>query len=57
MSSNQTQNQAGEWVPAIPLPWYGPFGMLGCACEKTFWRKERYREHYAYEHIYLGRPA
>lgn len=46
------ENGRGEWVPAIPLPFYG--SKKGCSCGKTFWRQRNYEAHYAYEHIVLG---
>jgi hypothetical protein len=51
----QTQNARGEWVPAIPLPWYRLVGVqCGCGRRFRFRRRRavrRYREHYAYAHI------
>lgn len=52
-------NTRGEWVPSIPLPFYG-FRFVGCGeCDRTFKSlttstgraEQRYREHYAYAHI------
>lgn len=58
------QNEAGQWVPAIPLPLYegwlkrprcthvSPSGLL---CQKKFWQMEEYQAHFALEHIVRGR--
>ena len=48
----QMQNKRGEWVPAIPEPFYGLRHV--CACGRKFWKKENYRAHYAYTHIVMG---
>lgn len=46
------ENKRGEWVPAIPEPWYLRAHRYGCDCGKaTFWTKEGYQGHYAYAHI------
>ena len=49
----QTQNERGEWVPAIPLPLYVGFLHRKCRCDcgQTFRSGQRYREHYALRHI------
>ncbi|HEY6276975.1 MAG TPA: hypothetical protein VIX86_11650 [Streptosporangiaceae bacterium] len=47
------QNKRGEWVPAIPLPLYGP--RKRCRCGRKFWTIAGYRGHYALAHI-LGTP-
>ncbi len=44
-SNAATQNKRGEWVPAIPEPYYGIRKM--CECGKKFFTLKRYREHYA----------
>lgn len=44
------QNKKGQWVPAIPEPYYGLF-FKDCYCGKKFLTLERYEEHYAYRHI------
>lgn len=46
---NQTQNNAGEWVPSIPLPLYGVRNR--CSCGRRFWTVRGYRGHYALAHI------
>lgn len=51
-----TQNDAGQWVPAIPLPLYLAFGRCRCSCGVTRWGMRRYREHYALAHIVDGKP-
>jgi hypothetical protein len=53
MSETTTQNKRGEWVPAIPLPFYGL--RKKCRCGAKFWTEQRYREHYALHHIIDGR--
>jgi len=56
----QTENDRGQWVPAIPEPYYLLFRKECCAqtglqkgeiCKKKFWRTESYRAHYALKHI------
>lgn len=49
------ENKRGEWVPAIPLPFYGL--RKHCSCGKKFWRQHSYFAHYALEHIVLGEYA
>ena len=46
------ENGRKEWVPSIPLPFYGI--KKRCGCGKTFWRYENYLAHYALHHIVLG---
>jgi len=53
---SQTQNERGEWVPAIPEPYFRAFGRVRCDCGEKFRNRRRYREHYALAHI-LGAPA
>lgn len=48
-----TQNDLGEWVPAIPLPLYGL--RKRCECGRKFWTTGGYRGHYALTHILRGR--
>lgn len=43
------QNRRGEWVPAIPLPFYG--FRKKCSCGAKFWTMDGYRGHYAFVHI------
>ncbi len=53
--SNETvtmENKRGEWIPAIPLPFYGL--KKRCNCGRSFWKFKNYQEHYALEHIVLG---
>jgi hypothetical protein len=47
------QNERGEWVPALPEPFYGL--RKRCDCGAKFWTKKAYQAHYALEHIVLGR--
>jgi hypothetical protein len=49
----QTQNQRGEWVPAIPLPLLGI--RKRCGCGRRFWTMDGYRAHYAYAHAWMGK--
>jgi hypothetical protein len=44
------ENKRGEWVPAIPLPYYGKTVKI-CECGARFLTEKGYREHYALEHI------
>lgn len=44
-----TENDHGEWVPAIPVPFYGL--RKGCHCGQKFWTMPGYRGHYALAHI------
>lgn len=53
MSETQAQNARGEWVPAIPLPFYGL--RKRCTCGERFWTTCGYRGHYALAHV-LGMP-
>lgn len=46
---NYTQNDAGEWVPAIPLPMFGLRKL--CPCGRRFWTLCGYRGHYALAHV------
>lgn len=46
--SMQTQNARGEWVPAIPLPFFGL--RKRCQCGSRFWTMRGYLGHYAYAH-------
>lgn len=48
-SSTQTQNQLSQWVPSIPLPYYGI--KKRCECGISFWTMEGYQGHCAYKHI------
>jgi hypothetical protein len=48
ISRISTQNRRGEWVPAIPLPFYGL--RKRCTCGRKFWTAEGYRGHYALHH-------
>jgi hypothetical protein len=43
------QNRDGQWVPAIPLPFYGL--LKRCDCGARFWTARGYRGHYALVHI------
>lgn len=47
-----SQNKRGEWVPLIPIPFYGVKKM--CQCGEKFWFKENYEAHYALKHIIRG---
>jgi hypothetical protein len=53
-----TQNDRGEWVPAIPLPLYSViFQRKRCKCGRTYWTMAGYRGHYAYVHILGMEPT
>jgi hypothetical protein len=43
------QNARGEWVPAIPLPFFGV--RKRCECGRSFWTMDGYRGHYALRHV------
>lgn len=43
------QNNAGAWLPAIPLPYNGL--RKRCDCGAKFWTMTGYRGHYALIHI------
>lgn len=43
------RNNRGEWVPAIPLPFFGI--RKGCSCGRKFWTMRGYKLHYALDHI------
>lgn len=47
--SETTQNALGQWVPSIPLPFYGL--RKHCGCGRKFWTEEGYRGHYALAHV------
>lgn len=49
--SIQAQNIRGEFVPAIPEPYFLSFGRTRCTCGERFRGRRRYREHYALAHI------
>lgn len=49
MTVNQVQNDHGQWVPDIPLPFYGL--RKRCTCGRKFWTTDGYRGHYALCHI------
>lgn len=53
MLQAQTQNDRGEWVPAIPEPLFVGFRLRKCRCDCGEVRKSResYREHYALAHV------
>lgn len=44
------ENKRGEWVPAIPLPFY-LIKRRKCTCGAKFWTNDGYRGHYALKHI------
>lgn len=48
VGQNKTQNKRGEWVPSIPLPFFGI--MKSCHCGRRFWTLAGYRGHYALRH-------
>jgi hypothetical protein len=50
-----TQNTRGQWVPSIPLPFFGVRKHCG-SCKKRFWTEGGYRGHYALEHILHMKP-
>lgn len=44
-------NGRGEWVTAIPEPYFLSFGRVRCDCERKFRGRDRYRDHFAYAHV------
>lgn len=50
MAGITCQNKRGEWVPAIPLPYFRAF-RYECTCGKKFWTLYGYEAHYALRHI------
>lgn len=50
------QNSHGEYVPAIPEPFFGFLGRCTCECGKVCGGRENYRGHYALVHILGLRP-
>lgn len=44
-------NKKGQWVPAIPEPYFCLLFGMDCACGKHFYRRESYEAHYALKHI------
>lgn len=46
-----TMNERGEYVPAIPEPFFGFLGRCTCHCGRVFGGRENYRGHYALVHI------
>lgn len=57
--TTMTTNNRGQWVPAIPLPFYLGLPTLRHQCQgdrretcgKKFWTMAGYRGHYALRHI------
>lgn len=47
----QTLNDRGEWVSAIPLPYFLSFGRVRCECGEVRRTGRSYREHYALAHV------
>lgn len=47
--SISSKNKRGEYVPAIPAPYYGLKKI--CRCGASFWTDKGYEGHYALEHI------
>ena len=49
------ENSRGQYVPAIPEPFFGI--KKRCECGKTFWTIAAYRGHYALVHIlFIEKP-
>ncbi len=51
IASVQVQNSRGEWVAAIPLPYFLALGRVRCDCGDRFRDQTAYRGHYALVHI------
>jgi hypothetical protein len=46
------QNRSGQWVPAIPEPFFIGRKKVRCiVCPLVLKDRQRYREHYALQHI------
>jgi hypothetical protein len=56
--SISARNDRGEWVPAVPLPFFA-WPMKRCGtCRRRFWTTSGYQGHYALVHILaLSSPA
>ena len=53
LTENTVRNERGQWVPSIPLPFYGL--RKRCECGRKFWTTDGYRGHYALAHVlHLG---
>jgi hypothetical protein len=50
-STDQTTNDRGQWVPAIPFPLFVWPHRHRCECGRWFWTMGGYRGHYALTHI------
>lgn len=50
IDGTMAQNKQGQWVPAIPLPFFGMI-RVKCACGAKFSNMEAYEGHYALRHI------
>lgn len=50
-SGAQVQNENGDWVEAVPLPFYLGNNRCRCKCGRRFPDEETYRGHYALAHI------
>lgn len=50
MHNVQTKNRFGEYVTAIPEPYYAGFIKI-CFCGHIFITKRHYQGHYSLEHI------
>lgn len=53
--TTQTKNTRGEWIPAIPEPYYHVI-RKECECKRKFWTREGYDAHYALVHILAYPP-
>lgn len=53
--SVSVQNARGEWVSAIPQPFYGL--RYKCGCGRSFWTVAGYKGHYALAHILYPEPG
>jgi hypothetical protein len=53
--NTSTENRRGEWVPAIPLPYY-LLARYRCDCGRKFWTLPGYQGHYALDHILALEP-
>lgn len=51
-----TRNAKGQWVPAVPEPFYLGFFRKKCRCDcgERFRSRALYEKHYVYTHIWAG---
>lgn len=45
------QNSRGQWVPAVPAPYFRFIGFSCPKCKERYWTMKGYQGHYALKHI------